>query len=329
LQKKRMIPLNTVSEPTSIPSSLHVKPCRKLSRDSVLAILNKNVVAIPAFSASALRLKDLLKEQNVDMATITEIVKLDPGLTSQYLRAAQATDVKAACKKTTSNIKEALLKAGMGEVRKQATTIGVVDRVSNLRIKIDWSMYWLHSVLTARLTERIAGAYRPITGKEYLAGLLHDSGKVFMEHFFPQEFESVVMYAMERGCGMLEAEKRLLEITHPEISALLCEKWGLQREIVRSIRFHHEPNSPFNKDPIDPDQEKLLAACICVADILANICQANIPGAKIYDQPFETLPEYLFLKTFTARTTLELDVASELEKAQKDIQAAKLHVNGS
>ncbi len=302
-----------------------VTPHRDFSKHAIRSVVmniinDENTMPIPAFSATVLKLRALLEQQDVDINLVIELIKLDPGLTSQYL---QLAPVSKSGKKSTADIKTALIQAGIGQVRKQATALGVLDRVSHLRIKIDWNMFWLHNVLTARLTERIASAYRPITGKEYLAGLLHDVGKVFLEHYFPQDFEAVVQHAMERKCGMLEAEQKLLDITHSEISAALCERWGLHREIVRAVRFHHDPDSPFNKDPIEPENEKFLAACVAVADLVADICKADISGAKdMTGIALESTPEWLFLKKFTPKTGLDLDVEVELQKARESIEAA-------
>jgi len=198
----------------------------------------------------------------------------------------------------------------------------VMDRVSHLKVKVDWNMYWLHCILTARLTENLAGAYRTSSGKEYLAGLLHDVGKLFLEHHFPKEFESAIFRAMERSCGMYEAEKSLFDTTHAEVGAALCEKWGLHREISRSIRFHHEPASPFNKDPANAEEQQFLATCICLADSLANMCRANIQGVRnLGDGGLESLPEWNLLQQYPAKHTIDLNLENEMLKAQDTISA--------
>jgi HD-like signal output (HDOD) protein len=81
-----------------------------------------------------------------------------------------------------------------------------MDTLSHLRIKIDWHRFWLHSgVLVARLIEKVAGSFRDVSGMEYLAGLLHDIGKIILEHYFPREFETIVLRSMERQCGHVPA----------------------------------------------------------------------------------------------------------------------------
>jgi putative nucleotidyltransferase with HDIG domain len=214
---------------------------------------------------------------------------------------------------------------GMEEVRKVAASMAVIGSFSHFRVKIDWELFWLHSLLVAYLTERLANAYREVTGKEYLAGLLHDIGKLFLEHYFAQEFELVIMRAIYSKTGMHEAENQLLDITHAEVGSLLCEKWLLNREIIRAVRFHHEPNAPANVAPDDPNYTPFLTLCVNIADKLANVCHANIQGGEDLAQVnFEELPEWRQLKQSPPRTTLVLDLAVELKKVKDIIAAMKI-----
>ena len=109
------------------------------------------------------------------------------------------------------------------EVRRIAFTVGVMDSFSHLRIKIDWDRFWMHSILVARLSHKMAGAFRECSGAEYLSGLVHDIGKLFIEHYFPREFEQIIMKSLERRCGHSKIESEVLGIDHTQIGAAVCE----------------------------------------------------------------------------------------------------------
>jgi putative nucleotidyltransferase with HDIG domain len=306
---------------------------KELLQDKVQAVIQKDS-SVPVFSTTALKLLNISNKEDLDMETVAEIVKLDPGLTTKYLKLANSVTFGG---QSITSVRDSLVRVGMNEVRKLASSIGVMEVLVMFRpteaspkksavkkpkkTDVEWEMFWLHSLLTARLTDAIAGAYRSTTGKEYLAGLLHDVGKLFMERYFSKPFHKVISAAVERNSSMFEMEQQLLDTNHAQIGSLLCEKWGLHSEIVRAIRFHHQPTSDLNKDPDDPENEQFLAICVCIADLLANMCKANIPGSKDLENiECESLPQWKLLSAYKTRHSFEIDVLGELQKAQEAIE---------
>jgi HD-like signal output (HDOD) protein len=319
------------------PENLSDKPVtkRRPLQERVVSVIKKDS-SIPVFSSTALKLLDVTNQEDLDLATVAEIVKLDPGLTSKYLRLANSVAFGG---QSITSVQDALVRIGMREIRNLASAIGGMEVLKLFRGKdknvspkskspkgaksssdVEWEMFWLHSLLTARLTDAISSGYRATSGKEYLAGLMHDVGKLFLQRYFPQEFGLIVDGASKRLCGMIEVERELFDITHSEISAMLCEKWHLHPEIIRGIRFHHEPMEAPRKNESDDDSQ-FLGICLCIADSLSNMCKANIPGSKDLENiDCETLPEWKFLSDFPVRHQFEIDVIGELAKAQEAIE---------
>ncbi len=290
---------------------------KRMIRAVVLREIEKDG-SINSFNSAAQKLMQLIR-QDADFSEIAEVIKLEPGLTAKVLRLSNSAIYGG---RSIKHVDDALFRIGMGEIRKMAMAMGVIDRVSHLRVKVDWNLFWLHSLLVARMTELLAHAYRETNGLEYMAGLLHDVGKLHLEHYLARDFEQAMLRAMERGCGMYDAENALLDTNHAEVSSLLCEKWHVAPEVTRSVRWHHEPASPFNKDPNHPEEQRLLATCLCVADALANLMKANIQGSKpVQMESLEELPQWQFLQEFTAVRSLDLDLAGEMNKAVATIQA--------
>lgn len=318
-------PKDLVSSPAE-PQAAFAK--QKL-RERILHMIEKDS-AVPAFPVSAQRLLEVSSQENSDMGEIAQVVQVDPGLASKYLRLANSSYYGG---KSIANVEEALLRIGLEEVRKLAAAVAAMNGTAcfrqgelvttlSLHAKIDWNVFWLHSLFTARLTDLLANAFRRTSGKEYLAGLMHDVGKLFLERHCTRDYETATLRAMERGQGLYEAEKQLFDLTHAEVGWALAEKWKLHREICRGIRFHHEPQSPFNKDPVDPEFEHFLATCICLADTLANLCGANILGAKPVEAAgFEALPEWQLMQRYQPRGSLDLDPSQELSKAEGILEA--------
>jgi putative nucleotidyltransferase with HDIG domain len=292
----------------------------RLLRDKVLQELEKDSM-VHSFSGAAQKLMQITQKEDVILAEIAEVVNMEAGLAARILRLANSIVYGG---KSIERIEDALFRIGMEEIKRLSMAFGVVDRVSHLKIKVDWNMYWMHCLFVARVTDILVSAYRDLTGREYLAGLLHDVGKLFLEHHFPDVFETIIFRSMERGCGMDEVERQLYDITHAEVGALLGEKWTLHPDILRAIRFHHDPLSQELHDPASPGDERLLALCISLADALANICKTNIKGQKRYggEISIETLPEWQNLQqTYSPIRELNLDLGIEIERVQQLVEA--------
>jgi len=289
---------------------------KKWVSKKIIRLLDQDGV-IPAFSGSAVKLVDLTINPNVSMEDIEEVIELDPGLTADCIKV--ASSVRFAARRITS-IKQGLMLIGTKEIRRIAFTMGVMKKFEQFKTQIDWDKFWLHNVLVARLTEKVAGAYRPNTGAEYLSGLLHDCGKLFLARFFPDEFDQITSTAAQRMCGHVLVEKELIGVTHAQIGGAVCESLQTHEDVIRAVWHHH---GPFDVQESRIDNSKFLAACVSVGDALANYTQASIAGARIMDEniPYDQLPEWKFLNQYDLIYGLELDLEAELAAAEEAIES--------
>jgi putative nucleotidyltransferase with HDIG domain len=277
-------------------------------RERVLESLQQ-ATDLPTFPASVRKLMDLSSQPDVHLSLIAEVVKIDPTITSKFLQLASAPTYGG---RDIVSIHEALMLLGMNEVRKIASTLAIVNRFSRFRTRVNWELFWIHSLLTARLTEAVAGDYRILDGREYLSGLLHDIGKLYFEHYFSTDFECVLQHTRSDST-FYDAETQMLDISHDEISALLCEKWQLHPDIVHAVRMHHR--EPPTEVP-SPGSKAFLALCLSFANKLANLCHANIGETQNLEKlAYSELPEWAIFEQMKS-TTPTLSLVSEVEKTK-------------
>mgnify|MGYP001284589425 CR=1 FL=1 len=292
-------------------------PDKQWLTDKLVALLCGEAV-IPPFSAAAIKLGQMSRDENCQMEDVGGVIQMDPGLASDVIKVASSAGFAA---RRISSIDQAMMLIGMAEIRRIAFGMGVMKNFEHLKSRVDWSTFWLHSIMVARLTERVAAAYRPPCGSEYLAGLLHDCGKLVLEHYFPEHFDNIIIRATERACGHVLVEREILGVSHAQIGAGVCECLQAHLEVIRAVLHHHDPFSTSLEE--QPDNSKFLAACVSVADALTNYKQLNIFGARIMDDelPFDQLPEWQFLAQYEMSYGLDLDLDLELEKAKEDLQS--------
>jgi putative nucleotidyltransferase with HDIG domain len=118
----------------------------------------------------------------------------------------------------------------------------------------------------SRRTATIAGAL-PLAPElretAFVAGLLHDVGKLVLASTMPDAFCTVLAKMNDQGSTQAEAEEELLGISHAEIGAYLLGLWGINDMVVEAIAHHHQPTRVSHAD-LD------CSIAVYLANLLAN-----------------------------------------------------------
>ncbi len=75
----------------------------------------------------------------------------------------------------------------------------------------------------------------------FLAGLLHDIGKIILDAFLHDEYIHVAKLAKDKNLLLVEAEKEALGATHADFGFWLAENWNLPYNLTAAIAHHHNP----------------------------------------------------------------------------------------
>jgi len=103
---------------------------------------------------------------------------------------------------------------------------------------------WAHSVSVGGNAKRIVeaeSAGQKLADDAFIAGLLHDAGKLVLATNLPEEYSSVRTLASKKGISLSEAEREVFGTGHAEVGAYLLELWGFPGSITAAIAFHHVP----------------------------------------------------------------------------------------
>jgi HD-like signal output (HDOD) protein len=133
---------------------------------------------------------------------------------------------------------------------------------------------WRHSLgtaMTAHILAQHAGQRN--TEEVFVAGLLHDLGKVVLFAKMPDLAKAVVGEARARDLSMQEAEQEVLGLTHADIAGWLAESWHLPIVLKEPMMFHHHPALA----RVAPKQ----TAIVHVADVLVKAMGCGSSGDEL------------------------------------------------
>ncbi len=124
---------------------------------------------------------------------------------------------------------------------------------------------WDHSLACALIASRVGAAdgVSPLP-MAFVAGFLHDAGRVLCYRHFREEFHAALKLAATEGISLTEAESRIFGADHCVAGEVWARHADLPLLIRQTIQYHHTPLAAVPPDA-DPLLKKTLA-CIRIAD---------------------------------------------------------------
>lgn len=203
-------------------------------------------VKLPAMPVSGIRLLQLL-QRPVDALEVQELATLveqDPVLTARMLRIANSPLYGGV--RDIRGVKQALVTIGLDEavsalnyflIRKLMPKVPVLPHFNS-------QSFWMHSVACATAARLLGNPnynVASLPGELYLAGLLHDIGKLLMAIYMPEAFGRILEQAHREQAPLHQVERAVLGVDHALLGAHLLDEWRLPPPILDAVCCHHDP----------------------------------------------------------------------------------------
>lgn len=141
-----------------------------------------------------------------------------------------------------------------------ATTFQMFENCAHVKIATD---LWHHSLSTAIGSRMIAQKYGKVDKEEsYLAGLLHDIGKLALLQITPNVYEEIIEAVKTSEMSFTDVENRELGFNHSDVGESLLVKWEFPPQIITAIAEHHITNLKQRSPMLMPCQVIALADSI-------------------------------------------------------------------
>ncbi len=226
--------------------------------------LAQGVSQLTALPDVCIQVNRMAEEDRHSAEEMARVISRDPGLTSQLLRIANSAYYGLASRVET--VTRAITVIGNRELRDLVLATSVINRFSDLaedqQLLED---YWRHSVQVGCLARALArgAAARVLHGERlFVAGLLHDIGRLVMAVRIPELLRVMNALARSQRIPMCEAERLVFDLDHCEVGEALLAEWELPELFRETAALHHRP--------LEAERFPLEVALVHVADWLAR-----------------------------------------------------------
>lgn len=206
---------------------------------AIRARLEKHVDALPVLPTVVARLLTLDPASDRHFDEVHRLVAADPGFSLRVVAAANSAS--SAPPRPIVTLPAAIARLG------SVNAANVVVAASITRVFIPHNAgergLWRHALQVGTLARGLAAVLRePGLDPEqaYLSGLLHDVGRFVMLQEAPEGLHAVADAEWTRPEELLASERAAFGLTHAELGAMACTRWGLPPPVIQMVREHHQ-----------------------------------------------------------------------------------------
>ncbi|MHB1307736.1 MAG: HDOD domain-containing protein [Limisphaerales bacterium] len=246
--------------------------------ESLMRMLNR-LTHLPTPPRLYVELSELLQSPETGLEDIAAAVERNPDLTSRVLKLVNSGFFGLG--QPVSNLLQALGYVGM-EVLKGLVLALQTFHPYTLHHPpgINVEEVWQHSVRVAGLAREIARLESGPADAAFVAGLLHDIGKLVFALNCPEEYLAATRLTGELSLPLVEAEEKVFGCHHADLAGYLLGLWGLPPEVVEAIALHHD------LEIVEERTEFTALTAVHVANACANaqpeaIASGQVPGLNL------------------------------------------------
>ena len=204
--------------------------------------LLKRVHDLPTLPHAALKVMKMTRGVEVSPREIGDAVSKDPNFAARVLKLANSSYY--GLPRSVGTLTEAVMMLGNRTIRNLTIVAATHQTLSQDLPGYDLSAneLWKHSIAGAHVSIYLAeAAHYPYTEEAFVAGLLHDVGKLILSIYVRDFTEDIHFYMKNNVCSFVQAEKAVLGFDHGEVGGHIARQWNLPTPLVQAIAWHHAP----------------------------------------------------------------------------------------
>ncbi len=206
----------------------------------------KKIEKLPTLPGIAMKIIQTANNPKSAADDLSRIILSDLSLSAKVLK--MVNSAYYGIRNKVASVKQAIVILGFNTIKSLALSTAIMDKFGTTGSIDGFSRgaFWKHSLgvgITNRILAKRIVKQKDMEENYFMAGLLHDIGKVILDEYFHDDFLNVINHMKVTGKSFYRAEMDVNGLSHAEIGGMLAGQWQLPEELVAAIRFHHTPEN--------------------------------------------------------------------------------------
>lgn len=245
-------------------------------REKRVELILQQLQELPTLPAVAVRVLEVTGRDDSSLDDVVRLLESDPALTTRILQLVKRADLGVRGDVTT--VARAVSLLGFDSVRSSVLALSVFQTLHQNNTPtgghFNRESFWKHSVAVAccaellaeQLAQTVAASNRITPATAFVAGLLHDIGKVALDAILPKSFNRVVEGTDLLRGNIADLERNIIGLDHLVIGKRLAERWQLPASLREVIWLHGQLSEALPASVENP----ALVNLITLADLLVR-----------------------------------------------------------
>ncbi|MFQ5571177.1 MAG: HDOD domain-containing protein [Rhodothermales bacterium] len=207
--------------------------------------IHESVRALPVLPTAVSRLLTLTREVDVNFREIARVIETDQTLTARTLRAANSPLYSVS--RRVQTVRQATVLLGTDTIVNLVLGVSVMSLQSGLhrQLPFDPALFGRHSIAVALAARNLAQHFRlPNPGEAFVAGLLHDIGKLVLLMHYGEKYAWLMKQALQGEVPLNLLEEEAFDLDHALVGHALCLHWHLPPAMAQAVAEHHSETAP-------------------------------------------------------------------------------------
>ena len=198
---------------------------------------------LPSLPAVAVRVVEMTADADVTMRDLAQVIENDQGLATRILKTVNSAFYGLPKQCSTLTHAQSLL--GLDAVKTLALGFSLVSSMrAGAEDELDYQSHWRRAIFSAIGAKSIVSMVRRGDAEEaFLGGLLQDVGVIAMARAIGPEYTALVRECGEDHRALVKKELIEFELQHPDVGAMLAERWSLPGALVMPVKYHERPTA--------------------------------------------------------------------------------------